>query len=242
MSTSLTGSGPLQRGLLGVELAICLVCVSLSAVAYATQLKAVPAEHSSSNGGSLGSDLHEPAYISLKELALMLPVSPRRYKEGTWRVLTVHSLLSSAESTVAIAVLSLVICLVRIVTGHLRYLPRYVNIGYDLLLCPLWILSAAIQPRSDWIDAEPQGNHSRHICNMTRSSFLMSVVAVMLYGVRLSLEGLYTFQSMGKTSRREIHYDSITAQEIRISMAVELEKAHGQALSPVLAFFPETEP
>lgn len=142
--------------------------------------------------------------------------------------------------------------------SYLEYLPRYAKVMYDLLLSCLWIVSLTGQNSGDFSDPEHVSAHpwyltrgcaasrdaDRGSCGMAQAGFVVSILAVMLYGGRLVLEALLAAYQHGRRKGREWVGESIAEekysdeeQETVVGLVVP-DGWYDQGLSPVLAFFP----
>lgn len=166
--------------------------------------------------------------------------------------LTCRTAPRTAESSFALAILTLVVVLARATMLHLRYLPRYATALYDLLLSTLWLLnlaqrvssSSATLPAAAGTCRGPGGDSTdgcRTAAAATRS--VICALAVTLYGGRLVWDvvvlwsGARGSRGVGVASSASLDgggYRDVEAPDL--SAADEVYRA---ALSPVLAFFPD---
>lgn len=151
---------------------------------------------------------------------------------------------------------------------RLNYLPQYANVLYDLLLFSLWTSSLVGQYSSDYSDPEHPSDHPWYLakgcavswesnvghCRTAQACFVVSIMAVGLYGARVVLEAMVTVvYGRQHLLRDEIDRElrlgedeekySDEEEGVVVGLAVQ-DEWHGydQALSPVLAFFPSDGP
>jgi hypothetical protein len=166
------------------------------------------------------------------------------------------------DSNLAIAVLSLVVSLVRAITRRYDYLPRLAGILYDVILLLLWTYSIVAQVSGDLSDPEHPSPRpwymtrgcqagwetNRGICRATQASFAFSVMAVAVYCSRLVIQAAELIQE--RVGRRHYRgWQSLESgdgggyndddHEIYKEKEDTAQRAIEDALSPVLAFFPE---
>jgi hypothetical protein len=240
MSGSMACFGSPQAVLLGTELALCLTAVALFGFAYPDRLRTRLWE----NGGVEGWNSNPRQRIYFYANHQEPPEIPMIWSER------------STESLLAVAVLSLVVCLARAVTFKFRYIPRFANIGYDLLLCSFWILCAAVQNSSDRSDPEHPSKHpwyltrgcavawdaNQAICRTAQASFAVSILAAVFYGGRLLAEAVSVMQDAGRPAEERMFGHKMDPEELAVLRMVEYNRVQEQALSPLLAFFPDSPP
>ncbi|KAF5024711.1 hypothetical protein F66182_3225 [Fusarium sp. NRRL 66182] len=167
-------------------------------------------------------------------------------------------------SNLAIAILGFVVFVARYAMSHLRYLPPYVSIIYDILLLGLWAISLAGQISGDLSDPEHPSSHpwyltrgcsaawdnTRGYCHVAQAGFVISALAAMLYGARLIIEIL--LMAFEKGHQREQKWfveeaedvesmgDKYSDDERESAERIAVNEMYAQALSPVLAFFPSS--
>lgn len=170
---------------------------------------------------------------------------------------------SLTDSNLAIAILGLVVFIARSILNCISYLPRYVNVLYDLLLFSLWTGSLAGQASGDYTDPKHPSprpwyltrgcgaawEETRGWCRVSQASFGIIVVAACLYGGMLLRQVL---QVACQRRRRSVSgwgdgegqgYESIYVDEemeMDGSSSLMVEETYDPGLSPVLAFFPSS--
>lgn len=142
--------------------------------------------------------------------------------------------------------------------SYLDYLPRYAKVMYDLLLSFLWIVSLVGQNSGDFSVPEHASVHpwyltrgcaaswdaNRGYCRMARASFVVSILAVILYGGRVVLEALVAAYYRGRGDSRKwvdksVDEEKYSDEERESSVGLTVPNDwYDQGLSPVLAFFP----
>ncbi|POR33540.1 Uncharacterized protein TPAR_06230 [Tolypocladium paradoxum] len=249
-----------QALLLSCEFAISAASVVLFGLAYPDRFRSKLWE----NGGELRWNSNPRLriyfyanYREPPEIPLIWSQRQVGYCQGTRCDLL--TLLRLTTSNLAISILTLVVFLTRAIMSRLDYLPLYGNVLYDILLLTLWAASVTGQCSGGYSDPEHSSMHpwylaygctestavNRGYCHVAQASFVLSVLAVLLYGSRLSFY-LWTVVCDGGKERQ---FDSISedeSKELLPGMDAESvsDSASGagwykQPLSPVLAFFPE---
>ncbi|KAK5996665.1 hypothetical protein PT974_02004 [Cladobotryum mycophilum] len=167
------------------------------------------------------------------------------------------------DSGLAIAVLSLVVVVARVAMMRMKYSPRYTNMFYDMLLCFLWIVTTtkqamAVAATSNsgrigillWplynkkCDAVTGG--SRDFCQTAQAALVISILASLLYCGKL-LVAMFELAALAFGLRPKTDNMTVTGvgryrdtEEPRGMEAVDTaDKVYAEAMSPVLAFFPE---
>ncbi|KAG8157890.1 hypothetical protein KVR01_012162 [Diaporthe batatas] len=167
------------------------------------------------------------------------------------------------QATLAIALLSLILFITRIVLRISGQLSRTVSIIYDSILSFFWVrvlLSQASGDLSDprhpstwpWYLTRTCPTDTAAACITTQAGFAISVLATVFYGGRLmasavGIAGL-SFKPKEDGYRSVALIPNLFDQENGLcpDCAAALEKEryryhYGEALSPVLAFFPNDE-
>ncbi|KAJ6442303.1 Isoleucine-tRNA ligase, cytoplasmic [Purpureocillium lavendulum] len=167
-----------------------------------------------------------------------------------------------AASNLSIAILTVFVLFTRIIVSHLGYFPKYTNALYDLLLLSLWSVSIIGQSSADHSDPRHPCEHpwylmhsctgiaerNRGYCRVAQASFLLSILALLVYGSRLlhcAYQALFSSDNDGEQEfawERAPNTKAMPAGDLEWTTERETEK-HGwldQPLSPVLAFFTET--
>lgn len=156
--------------------------------------------------------------------------------------------------------LGFIVFITRSAMSHLRYLPRCVNIIYDLILLGLWLVSLSGQTSGDFSDLKHTSPHpwylvrgcsaawdrTRGYCHIAQASFAISIMSAILYSTRLLGEIVMIAYAKGQRHRlREATLDAEDLESVEsIYTDKEMEPLDQQeaknilALSPVLAFFP----
>ncbi|CAM1507438.1 Fc.00g070790.m01.CDS01 [Cosmosporella sp. VM-42] len=163
------------------------------------------------------------------------------------------------DSNFAIAILSFIIVAARFVMSRVSYLPRYASIMYDVLLASFWSISLVGQSSGDFSDPDHASEHpwyltqgctsswdrNRGYCRVAQASFVVSMLAVALYGGKVLFQLLELVCNRGKEHAERWSYDHRAGEEKHSDLEREAERwltvrePHvDEALSPVLAFFP----
>lgn len=172
------------------------------------------------------------------------------------------------DSNLAAALLSLVLVLARMAmraAGQLR--PSFAAM-YDAVLGLVWAYCVASQMSSDMSDPEHPSLHPWYLtrgcssaggssvvhgaCRVSQAGFIASLFAVALYGSRLAITVSRGVSSLARAWQRRHDYQLITFkvehaggeeeddEDEEARTARERERyLYKEALSPVLAFFPE---
>ncbi|CAG7560334.1 unnamed protein product [Fusarium equiseti] len=165
-----------------------------------------------------------------------------------------------ANSNLAVAVLGLVVFVSRTSMSYLRYLSHFTNIIYDMILLILWATSLAGQTAGDFTDPKHPSSHpwylargcsiawdkTRGYCHIAQVGFLVSILAMVLYGTRLIREIILIAYDRGQRHRPEGFVQITEDMEPVESVYTDEECEHLEqkeiksnlTLSPVLAFFP----
>lgn len=152
------------------------------------------------------------------------------------------------DSNLALAILSLVVFVARVLMLRLGYLPKSVNILYDIILATLWVFSTVGQNSGDFSDPQHISEHPWYLtrgcsatrgptktyCQAARASFVVSVLAIVVYGTKVFVEALAEAYNRGKAQDQEWN----KVEEEYSDSEVDEEDWQSQALSPVLAFYP----
>ncbi|VUC33633.1 unnamed protein product [Clonostachys rosea] len=164
------------------------------------------------------------------------------------------------NSQLCIAALSFVIFMIRAGVQPLGYLPRTASVLYDILLSSLWVLVLVEQNSGDYSDSEHPSPHPWYLerscgeswsstrlgCHVAQANFVVSIFAAMIYTGRLTLEAATeTWERWGKKDEGlkvlvngELYVDD---EEMGvIDEEEQTQQIYEAALSPVLAFFPES--
>ncbi|KAF4976659.1 hypothetical protein FZEAL_6708 [Fusarium zealandicum] len=232
-----------------VEMAIAVTAVVLFGIAYPDRFRTRLWANGGEEGWNSNPNLRIYFYANHRELPEVPLIWTQRF----------------TDSNLAIAILGLVIFVARGIMDHLDYLPRYVNMLYDVLLLSLWTVSLTSQTSGDLSDPKHPSSHPWYLnqgcsaawdknkgyCRVAQASLLVSVLATVLYSGRLIREGLLLAYQRGTRHAREWAVDDVELggesieeckysdddREITEPLTVR-EDWHDQALSPVLAFFP----
>lgn len=168
------------------------------------------------------------------------------------------------DSNLAIAVLSFTTFFARLVMLHLGFLPRWVELVYSILLSSMWAMSISRQVSGDFSDPEHISHHpwyltrscgaswdeNRGYCRVAQASFAVSIVAAIACICRLVVQAGQTIHTRRVSDEerndnkdweagvdgRPGETDHLTPSELDIAAA----RLYEDALSPVLAFFPES--
>ncbi|KAM0433292.1 hypothetical protein ACHAPT_004168 [Fusarium lateritium] len=229
-----------------IEMTISLMAVILFGLAYPDRFRSRLWE----NGGEEGWNSNPNKRIYFYANHQEPPVVPLLWKQRL------------TDSNFAIAILGLVIFVARAIMSHLDYLPRYVSALYDALLLCLWTVSLDSQASGDLSDPEHPSprpwyltrgcsaawDRNQGYCRIAQASFAVSILAAVLYGVRLLREALLLAYQSGRRHEREWSIQDVDEEmgdkytdnerETAVGLTVQQESWQGQALSPVLAFFP----
>jgi hypothetical protein len=165
-----------------------------------------------------------------------------------------------ATSNLAVTVLGLFVFASRTAMSYLRYLSHFTNIIYDMMLLGLWATSLAGQASGDFTDPKHQSSHpwyltrgcsvawdkTRGYCHIAQAGFVVSILAMTLYGTRLIREVILISYNRGQRHRLEGFVQIAEDTEPMESVYTDEEWEHLEqkerksnlTLSPVLAFFP----
>lgn len=165
------------------------------------------------------------------------------------------------QATLAIALLSLVLFMTRIVLGISRQMSRTISIIYDGILSFFWfrlLLSQASGDFSDprhpsprpWFLTRTCPTDTAAACYIAQAGFAISILATVFYGGRLVAAAVkfavLSFKAQEEGYRRVTTTPGFLDEEEGLcpECAAALEKEryryhYEQALSPVLAFFPD---
>ncbi|KAF6804360.1 hypothetical protein CMUS01_14867 [Colletotrichum musicola] len=162
-----------------------------------------------------------------------------------------------SDGTLAVALLSLILMVARLVMGHLGQMNRIFSILYDGLLTVLWLHSLSLQTSGDpsdpqhpstspWFFTRQCPRDVATACHIVQAGYAFSVIAAVFYSGRLIATAVQA--ARGWRSNRKGRYravpeegdideeDDISDEEARRR---ERDKyLYQEALSPVLAFFP----
>ena len=160
----------------------------------------------------------------------------------------------STDSNLGIAIASLVICVVRGVTGRLRYSPWLAEVIYDLMLFVLWTTSILRQLSGDFSDPDHPSQHpwylthscrasweaNRTFCGIAQASFVTSVLALLINSWRLVSDAVQAFRRARNNTWEKLEDDIETKLDSAdLQPGTEFYDYRDEALSPILAFFVE---
>ncbi|CAG9977628.1 unnamed protein product [Clonostachys byssicola] len=165
------------------------------------------------------------------------------------------------DSHLCIAALSLITCAIRVGLQPLGYLPRAASIVYDILLYSLWVWILVGQRSGDYSDSvhpspypwylgrscSESWSSTRLACHVAKANFALSIIAPLIYGCRLALEAMIvTWERQCRKKDKDLQvlvngelYTDGEEMDI-IDEEQQARQIYEAALSPVLAFFPET--
>ncbi|KPM44817.1 hypothetical protein AK830_g1751 [Neonectria ditissima] len=241
----------LSLALLGLELAISATTVVLFGLAYPDRFRS----RLWGNGGVEGWNSNPNERIYFYANHREPPEIPLIWSQRL------------TDSNLAIAILGFVIFLARAIMAHLDYLPRYVNVLYDMLLASLWVVSLAGQASGDFSDLDHTSAHPWYLtrgcarswegvrvyCHVAQASYAVSILAAMLYIGRLLQEAILEAYRLGRKHERkwtavntveeledpeEKYWDAHQESDTTLRVTDEW---YDTGLSPVLAFFPATQ-
>ena len=165
------------------------------------------------------------------------------------------------EATLAVALLSLSLFVTRIVLGVSRQMSRTISIIYDSLLAFFWFRLLLSQASGDFSDPRHPSPRPWYLmrkcpadtaaaCYVAQASFAVSVLAALFYGGRFVAAGIE--EAVVWIKAQECGYQHVPMNSDFVdeendlcpecAAASEKERyryIYGEALSPVLAFFPE---
>ncbi|KAK1983632.1 hypothetical protein LZ30DRAFT_748505 [Colletotrichum cereale] len=166
---------------------------------------------------------------------------------------------SLTDATLAVALLSLVLLAARVIMAHFGQVSRPVSLVYDALLVFFWLHSIESQASGDFSDPERPSPHPWYLtrrcrdgvamaCRVAQAGFAISILAAVFYVGRLlgtAVKAVKAYRESRKDGCRQaqvdpdlMHGEDWACQEA----GSESERKwcpYRDALSPVLAFFPE---
>lgn len=141
----------------------------------------------------------------------------------------------------AIAALSLLVVCLRVILSRLGYLSQTVTAMYDVLLCFLWSLSVISQYRLVTEQYRGIGCGDDASCTAIGACFFISTIAAVTYAARLVCHVTNWMQERNKEKRLKSQQSWLSFEEEEGEPDAEQSKqVFKEALSPVLAFFPES--
>ncbi|KAL0936043.1 uncharacterized protein CTRU02_208258 [Colletotrichum truncatum] len=163
------------------------------------------------------------------------------------------------DANLAVSLLSMVILLARVMMMYFGQMSPTFSMMYDALLGLLWIHSISSQASGDFTDPRHPSPHpwylTRHCqnsaetaCRVAQASFVVSVLAALFYSGRLiatAVASVRAYRTSRKNGYQLVSVNLKSAEEedgpsLEDEMAKERERyLYREALSPVLAFFPE---
>lgn len=169
------------------------------------------------------------------------------------------------DGTLAVALLSLILMVARLVMRYLGQMKQIFSILYDGLLTILWFHSLSLQTSADLSDAQHPSSSPwflmRHCpkdvataCHTAKAGYALSIIAAIFYSGRLLVtvvEAVREWRSNRKGGYRAVPVRlNFVGEEGDISEEGEVSEEEArirerdrylyqEALSPVLAFFPE---
>lgn len=180
----------------------------------------------------------------------------------TWLIIAVLCLYCRlTEATLAVALLSLVLFVTRIILGISRQMSRTISIIYDSLLAFFWFRLLLSQASGDFSDPRHPSAWPWHLtrtcptdiaaaCYVAQASFVVSVLAALFYGGRFVAAGIEEAGMWIKAQECGYQYvpmnsdfgdeeNGLCPECAAASEKEQIRRLYGEALSPVLAFFPE---
>ncbi|KAF6803178.1 hypothetical protein CSOJ01_11093 [Colletotrichum sojae] len=168
------------------------------------------------------------------------------------------------DGTLAVALLSLILMVARVIMGHFGQMNRIFSILYDGLLTILWLHSLSLQSSGDLSDSQHPSTSPWFLmrqcqrdvattCHTAQAGFAVSVIAAIFYSGRsiaTTVEAASQWRSTRKGEYRAVPVrldfvgeegDIGEEDDIRDEEARKRERdkyLYQEALSPVLAFFP----
>lgn len=165
------------------------------------------------------------------------------------------------EATLAVALLSLTLFVTRIVLGISRQTSRTISIIYDSLLAFFWFRLLLSQASGDFSDPRHPSPRPWYLvrkcptdtaaaCYVAQASFAISVLAALFYGGRLLASAIEMVVVWARAQEDEYQLLAMNSDLVDEENGPCLEDAtarekeryrylYEEALSPVLAFFPQ---
>ncbi|KAH6669680.1 hypothetical protein F5X68DRAFT_50626 [Plectosphaerella plurivora] len=236
-----------DRCLLGIELCLCVTLAGLFGAAYPDRFRTALWEAGGAAGWNSDPRQRIYFYANYKEP----PVVPLIWSQRL------------TDSNLAVALLSLAMVLARITmrtAGQLR--PTFAAI-YDAILSLVWTHSVISQMSADMSDPKHPSPHPWYVtrgcgaargevagaCHVSQASFAVSLLVMLLYLSRLAVVAVHGVGALMRKWQERHDYQFLTVnvedvdghdkdEEARMKRERERYLYH-EALSPVLAFFPE---
>ena len=148
------------------------------------------------------------------------------------------------------------VCLTRVLAVRLRYCPATVEALYDTILFSLWTTSTYRQVSSDLSDpshpsrypwyltksCSASWDNCRSYCRVAQAAFVTTVLAVLVFSLHLMLHASRGLRNFGRESCKISVYsvdESLFKWSVPPYQDTDSTAYCNDALSPVLAFFPE---
>lgn len=160
------------------------------------------------------------------------------------------------DATLAVAILSAILMLARFIMGFFGQFSQIFSLLYDGLLAFFWFHSLSSQASPDFLDMQHPSPLPWYLtrqcpediatpCRVTQASFVISALATLFYTARLIGTIVEVARVWRKTHRDDYQLITVQLDEEggmgrEEAAARERERyLYREALSPVLAFFPE---
>ncbi|KAH8179910.1 hypothetical protein LIA77_01429 [Sarocladium implicatum] len=232
--------------LLILEALLCYTLLVLFALAYPDQYRSKLWE----NGGEMGWNSNPKLRIYFYANHKEPPEIPLIWTQRL------------TDSNLGIAILSVTVHAARAVLSSLNFLPLWIEMVWGICLVGLWSLSVVGQASGDYSDVDHISDHpwylthtcgdswvsTRGYCQMAQASFVISVMAAIFYICRTILDVWAGMKSRrARDDYREVggwsdddFEEKYSDTETLLGSECDLGAAPvKEALSPVLAFFPD---
>ena len=145
-----------------------------------------------------------------------------------------------AHRDLIIALLSIIVLGLRYLLALLGYLPRCGSIGYDLILLCIWSCGFATHLSASYAGLdrhqELSGNGDENLDALARARLVIYVAAITVHTLEVLVEASEMVLELTRDSSEE---SGLFAMQNVRRLDEESIMVEQQALSPVLAFYPE---
>lgn len=253
--------------LLFLEAIVCYAPLVLFILAYPDRFRTKLWENGGARGWNSDPKLRIYFYANHKEPPEVPLIWTQRYiishELRSLRCLLIPMSFRLTDSNLAIAILSAAVHASRAVLRRLGFLPLWTGLMWDICLVGFWSLSIIGQASGDYSDPDHISHHPWYLtrscteswasttgyCQVAQASFAMTILAAMFYLCRASLDiwDAITDRRNRDIDRESARWQCSNAQEkpFDVESVIELEYEdklgmNTEALSPVLAFYPES--